>query len=542
MVGGNTSVGDREMASNPLMSATDADRYWTSTNTGEALQGVATPADWTFFSHGIELGGRNAYRDLGVLSKREVYLPDKADDSILGVFYGQVALNVDFVANLVDRMPGGSGDDFERDIAGSVRGDVARPGTDWKRVPLMAARIPAYMRANARLVAEHNKAVHAWWVANTTAEVTEPRALLTEALARYDRSMHHHGRSRFLLMATFTQSTRALAKIGRPEAAHTLTGAVHTEETRVMGDLWAVARGEKTLEAFLGGHGYHGPNEGALSSAVWREDPRPLELTVASMRPLTEEQGPLRRHKKAVADREALEREVMAKLPRLRRGPLRLLLRLTRTAVANLEAAKAGTLMSTDVGRHAIRALGVDMVKQGTLAEPDDVFYLTMDELTGTLPADVAATVELRRRTRAEYLDYDLPVYWAGVPTPVVEARDVESEASSVSTEPVVLTGLGVSAGTYEGIAYVLHDPGMDGMEPGAVLIARVTDPSWMVALSLAGAVVLDIGGPASHGAIVAREFGVPCVVNTKDGTRRIQTGDRVLVRADEGIVEVLKP
>jgi pyruvate,water dikinase len=251
--------------------------------------------------------------------------------------------------------------------------------------------------------------------------------------------------------------------------------------------------------------------------------------------------SPLGRHQRAVADREALEREILAGLPRLRRAPLAFLLRLTRTAVANLEATKAGTLMATDVGRLAIRALGETLAANGTLPEPDDVFYLTMAELLGPMPTDAAQTVAERRAVREEYLRYDLPVYWAGVPEPVKLDELAEPPSGPTgSGSGDILQGLGVSSGTFEGRACVVHDPALDPMEAGDVLVGKVTDPSWMVALSLAGAVVLDIGGPASHGAIVAREFGVPCVVATRDGTRRIRTGDRVRVRGDDGIVELL--
>jgi pyruvate,water dikinase len=76
---------------------------------------------------------------------------------------------------------------------------------------------------------------------------------------------------------------------------------------------------------------------------------------------------------------------------------------------------------------------------------------------------------------------------------------------------------------------------------PGEVLVCAMTDPSWAPMFLLAAAVVTDIGGPASHGAIVARELGVPCVANTRTGTAVITTGDLLRVDGDAGVVEILE-
>jgi pyruvate,water dikinase len=97
-----------------------------------------------------------------------------------------------------------------------------------------------------------------------------------------------------------------------------------------------------------------------------------------------------------------------------------------------------------------------------------------------------------------------------------------------------------VSSGTYEGTAAVVLDPAVDSLEAGDVLVCRTTDPSWATLMYLAGALVIDIGGPISHGAIVARELGVPCVINTKVAVDSIVSGQRVRVDGDGGIVTPL--
>jgi len=79
-------------------------------------------------------------------------------------------------------------------------------------------------------------------------------------------------------------------------------------------------------------------------------------------------------------------------------------------------------------------------------------------------------------------------------------------------------------------------------MEPGDILVAHTTDSSWASVMFLAGALVVDIGGQISHAAVIARELGVPCVMNTGVGTRTLRTGDRVRVDGSAGTVELLSP
>jgi rifampicin phosphotransferase len=102
--------------------------------------------------------------------------------------------------------------------------------------------------------------------------------------------------------------------------------------------------------------------------------------------------------------------------------------------------------------------------------------------------------------------------------------------------------GIGVSAGDTEGMARVVTDPSFAEVEPDEILVAATTDPSWASIMYVSSALVMDMGGPISHAAVVARELGIPCVVNTRKGTREIKTGDRVRVDGTTGVVEILAP
>jgi pyruvate,water dikinase len=142
-----------------------------------------------------------------------------------------------------------------------------------------------------------------------------------------------------------------------------------------------------------------------------------------------------------------------------------------------------------------------------------------------------------RRRTREQYLTLELPDAWIGPPvaTPITATDD--GDVGSVEG----IAGIGVSPGVAEGRAVVVLDPAdPDDLADGDILVCRTTDPSWASLFFLVSACVIDIGGAMSHGAIVARELGLPCVINTRVGTRDLRTGDRIRVDGAAGTVTIL--
>jgi pyruvate,water dikinase len=184
----------------------------------------------------------------------------------------------------------------------------------------------------------------------------------------------------------------------------------------------------------------------------------------------------------------------------------------------------------------ACRSRGRELVAAGVLDVEDDVFYLTVDEVRGAPPADARELVGRRRELRAAYEQLDLPDHWIGPPAPVAVAP--------AQAEPVdVLHGVAASHGVVTGRVRVLAGAEeCDLLEPDEILVCRTTDPSWAAAFYLTAAVVIDIGSTGSHGAIVAREMGLPCVIGTGNGTAVLRTGDLVRVDGTSGIVTVLTP
>jgi phosphohistidine swiveling domain-containing protein len=191
---------------------------------------------------------------------------------------------------------------------------------------------------------------------------------------------------------------------------------------------------------------------------------------------------------------------------------------------------KRAFLQSLDVARGATRRLS-------ELLELD-AFYLTADELAGppavrAQPADAAALVARRRQRRTEYEAVVIPNMWRGVPE--------TSTAAPLPDDATIIGGVGVSSGITEGLVRVVTDPAFTEVGEGEILVTPTTDPSWASIMFISSALVVDIGGPLSHAAVVARELAIPCVVNTRHGSRVLRTGDRVRVDGNAGTVELLE-
>jgi pyruvate,water dikinase len=308
------------------------------------------------------------------------------------------------------------------------------------------------------------------------------------------------------------------------------------EEGRMLQDLWSLSRGGLEKAAFLAEHGFHGPDEGELSSRSWREDAAPVDALAGRYRSLEEAASPGARLRAQGTTREEAERELLDRLGGAGRVRARIALAAARRYVPQRETTKTTYLQILDVARACARRLGETLAESQRLQSPDDVFFLTTEELIADEGGDLSTRVVHRRARHAHYLTLTLPETFTGMPEPV--------SGAAPGSMPVgeVLCGVPVAPGVVEGRVRVVTDPAAADPQPGEVLVCHTTDPSWASLFPLVAAVVIDIGGPLSHGAIIARELGLPCVINTRTGTRVLRTGERVRVDGGRGRVERLGP
>ena len=378
------------------------------------------------------------------------------------------------------------------------------------------------------------RSVDAWW---RTSTATDPPslaacgALLLEARDRFVDVASEHGFNVFVGQAGYDQLAKLAAAAGHPGLELALSASGRgTEETAMIDDLWAAASGELEVDEVVARHGYHGPDEGQISSWSWREDDTPLRALLDRYRSM-----PARRTSATQGDRADAEATLLAGLSRARRARARAVLRFVDTYLPLREVGKAAFLQCIDGGRHAAHAAGRRLVAEGRLASVDDVALLTVDELVaGAVDPD---RVERRRARRAELLAVDLPDSFVGIPDAWPLAGGPGGAGPADAGDRVV-RGIAGSPGRHKGVARLVRNADdYAKLEDGDVLLCELTDPGWTPLFAVVGAAVIDIGGPLSHGAIVAREVGIPCVIGTGDGTRRIPDGTLVDVDGDRGEV-----
>lgn len=210
------------------------------------------------------------------------------------------------------------------------------------------------------------------------------------------------------------------------------------------------------------------------------------------------------------------------------------------------EDALADIGLGYPVLRRMLRELGGRLAAAGALAQADDIYWLERQEIeTGLAQLDLGrAAQDLRERVAQRRNFWQTAKQTTPPPMIPMKKRylgfntDIWLAASESDQGQDTLKGVPASAGTVTAQACVIHGPeDFAQMKPGAVLVAGTTTPAWTPLFAMASAVVTDIGGPLSHGSIVAREYGIPAVMGTGVATKRIHTGQMITVDGGVGVV-----
>jgi phosphohistidine swiveling domain-containing protein len=520
----------------PLNDTTGPGTHWTTANIGEAMPGVLTPLSWSLWGPTTERTNRETFRATGAFTAEDLPypVPDPPDDRINKIFYGRAAVKVDALAALGDRMPGTSGSQVVAGVLGSVPNDMQFAKTR-RRYAHVAASLARQNATISKRLHTAARITTPWWQRRVgeREEWDTPQACVSVFVEASNRFYHNVLLQTLALLCAvqpmYDAVTQLATRAGLADPIGLTSGYSGVPETAVITDIWHCSRDDLPVEAIVARYGHHGPREGELSGVVWREDDTPLRRMVDQYKTRPEAEDPERQ---AIgADRRELESQVLEGLPRIARPAARAVLARAARIIPLRGVAKDAFLQAFDVARAAARRAGELYAAEGTLDDPGDVFFLTAGELTGRLPEGTRAVIEFRRRCYDEHQHRKLPRSWTGMPVPI----EIDTAAKTQQT-----TGIGVSPGEVEGVARVVTDPAFTDVEPGEILVAATTDPSWASIMFLSSALVVDIGGHLSHAAVVARELGIPCVVNTMTGSETIKTGDRLRVNGSMGVVTVL--
>jgi rifampicin phosphotransferase len=296
------------------------------------------------------------------------------------------------------------------------------------------------------------------------------------------------------------------------------------------GALPPLLQGEMT--SFLERYGHRAIAEIDLGVKRWSEDPAHLLGAIANYLRLGDEAtAPDVQFARGAREAEAMIKTLVSRLHGPRRVVLRFLLGRVRLLGGLREQPKFQIMRVFALGHALIAPVGAELADRGLLETADDVFFLTLPELRRAFAGeDFRETVVERRAVyRREQSRRHIPRVLLS------DGTDAETELPAATDGGI--RGTPASPGIARGIARVILSPVGARLEPGEVLVAPSTDPGWTPLFLTAGALVMEMGGMMSHGAVVAREYGIPAVVGVPDATGRITTGEHVTVDGSAGTV-----
>jgi len=294
------------------------------------------------------------------------------------------------------------------------------------------------------------------------------------------------------------------------------------------------------MTSFLRRYGHRAVAEIDLGMPRWSDDPGYLFQALINYLRVDEENGgdvpPDRMFAQSRATAEVMVDVLAARCGGLRGRMVRVLLGRCRQLAGVRELPKYHMVRVLAACRRQLALVGAELASQGGIEMQEDVFFLELAEARTAL-SDVDMTSVVRRR-RSEY---DEELRRRHVPR-ILLSDGTEPQPAAQAAEGAGLAGSAASPGTVTATARVILNPADGHLEPGEILVAPSTDPGWTPLFLTAGGLVMEMGGVNSHGAVVAREYGIPAVVGVPDATARITTGQRVTVDGTTGTVTLDPP
>jgi pyruvate,water dikinase len=297
----------------------------------------------------------------------------------------------------------------------------------------------------------------------------------------------------------------------------------------------------QAIVAWLDRYGMRCPGEIDITRPRWSERPTTLlPLILGNVRSF-EPGAAKRRFEQGRQEALKKEEELLARLRDLPDGQQKAeetkrMIDRVRTFAGYREYPKYAMVSRYFVYKQALMEEADRLVEAGVLRERDDLFYLRFEELQEAVATHQVDETLIRERKEA------FRSYQALTP-PRVLTSEGEAVTGSYRREDFpagALIGLPVSTGTVEGRARVILDMAAAELEPGDILVTAYTDPSWTPLFVAIKGLVTEVGGLMTHGAVIAREYGLPAVVGVEQATRLIGDGQRIRVHGTEGYVEIL--
>jgi nucleoside-diphosphate-sugar epimerase/phosphohistidine swiveling domain-containing protein len=513
---------------------------FTSNNIAEAFPGPMTALSLDLGFDAMRVAAGAASDFLGLPEELATMLHEEA----VGVFANTIYANTSVVYQMARAMPGYDPKQWDNLIFGDASGKLTEPtvvlgprdkarlarvflpklvklGSEARRVDAAAREVfrTAEQLAGlgdeplkARLGLLHDTVVDCWTISSNLSAFVPAVISAVEKLTGEGVVASTRGGVEDLASAAAVRAVREIAGMLRE---HALLQAA-TRDALASADPMAALAGSapelaRRTRELLDEWGHRGPRETELSAPPFADQPG---LFLETALTIARKPEPV-----AVAGAEGPRR-------------YRPLVERVHTLQRHRELARDASVRSTHGFRLAAREWARRLNERGVLDAVDDGFHLTLAELVDP-PAEAMRIVARRRAERQRLASLRIPKDFVGTWVP----DETTFVTASVGD---VLEGIGVSAGTVTGAVRVMHPDSLGDIEPGEVLVATYTDTGWTPLFAAAAAVVTQVGGMMSHAAVVARECGIPCVVNVDDVANRLLDGQRIEVDGAAGTVRVL--
>jgi phosphohistidine swiveling domain-containing protein len=557
---------------------------YTRGNVGEVFPEVITPLSYHLGVTAAERAWRDAYRRLGVATKQDF---DSDEPVILGLFGGYCYLNLSYLRMLGVRAPGSSAEAIDVSLFGEGEPPPYRPHKGDRNLLATARILRTVLRAlgtRSLPPVAHDSFRRAAEFAATRPSLDAPDEALLAHLysspAAFEPVFGNHIEATSLAGVIAGVLADATAQAGDPALLTDLVGAVgDVRSARYSQDLYEVAKTARRTSAvdrafdegieglldrlagvpeaadflgefahFIETHGHRGPNDWEISARTWENTPELALVALDRMRVAEHDLTPVARTADGDARRQAAAERIRPHLGRLDR------MNFDKALLAIPHWTRAREMTRDRAIRFGLplRQVFRELVRRGAErgGSPDATAVALLDpyeELPAYLadPSSLLDTIATRRDLRDRLAAVEPPFFITSqheVPT----VEDLEAAQSSRGTRSLsspgdVLRGDPGSSGVARGRARVVLDPAdAFALEPGDVLVAPLTDPSWTPLFLPASAVVVNVGALMSHAVIVSRELAIPCVVAVDRATERIPDGAMVEVDGTAGTVTVL--
>ena len=530
------------------------DDVLTISNVSEMMPGAVCPLTGSFTGWGIDYGLQHMQVAVGARSDIE------KDWQITAWAYGHLLLNLSGNVVMSSAVLGSTVEQTGQALCGRIIPELkAFPPQPFLRRVINTARLLVYCLRAPAVVDRFGEELAAFVIHSENDSVAMWREL-EEKSSFFDHSMAVHIQSSALsgFLCTIVENmvsskSNDSTSEEQGEAVRLLAGATGVESAVMLEQLDSLIdrvvahpqaqeafqqaavedalswlRSEPTLApifaTFLLDNGHRGYRELCMRDPAWRDDPSPLIQSMQAAANARFVTGGRRSLNTETIDWSSLSRGLRWVLPK------------AHNAIRRREHTKSQLVDVAHRFKSAFRHLGKLLQEEGKLPDADLVNFFSVKELPAFVAGPDTGAVD-RAIARREALTYqqqfEFPEISVGLPQPM--------EARAATMTDGVLHGRPASRGIVEGIARVAITLAEAAeLQPGEILITPITDIGWTPYFSLIGGLVTDLGSSVSHGAVIAREYGLPCIVNSREGTRFFNTGDRIRLDGDKGTVERL--